>query len=80
MIATVTNQGKTHWMIIDEDFNTDKLIEFLEVLIEDAGRKVFLILDNLQAHRIKLGSSPLFPRKVQRNWLCQSSCRPNDFR
>ncbi len=27
MIATVTNQGKTRWMIIDESFNSDKLIE-----------------------------------------------------
>ena len=27
MIATVTNQGKTRWMIIDESFNADKLIE-----------------------------------------------------
>jgi transposase len=48
MIATVTNQGKTRWMIIDEAFNADKLIEFLGALIQDAGRKVFLILDNLR--------------------------------
>ena len=40
MIATVTNQGKTRWMIIDEGFNADKLIEFLGALIKDAGRKV----------------------------------------
>jgi pantothenate kinase len=39
MIATVTNQGKTRWMIIDEAFNADKLIEFLQGLIKDAGRK-----------------------------------------
>ena len=53
MIATVTNQGKTRWMIIDESFNSDKLIEFLEALIKDAGRKVFLILDNLRVHHSK---------------------------
>lgn len=53
MIATVTNQGKTRWMIIDEAFNSDRLIEFLELLIKDAGRKVFLILDNLRAHHSK---------------------------
>ncbi len=29
MIATVTNQGKTRWIIVDEAFNADKLIEFL---------------------------------------------------
>jgi transposase len=53
MIATVTNQGKTRWMIIDEAFNSDKLIEFLEALIKDSGKKVFLILDNLRVHHSK---------------------------
>ena len=53
MIATVTNQGKTRWMIIDEAFDADKLIEFLQALIQDAGKKVFLILDNLRVHHSK---------------------------
>ena len=53
MIATVTNQGKTRWMIIDEAFNSGKLIQFLEALIKDAERKVFLILDNLRVHHSK---------------------------
>ena len=54
MIATVTNQGKARWMIIDEAFDADKLIEFLQALIKDAGKKVFLILDNLRVHHSKL--------------------------
>ena len=54
MIATVTNQGKTRWMIIDESFDADKLIEFLQALIKDAEKKVFLILDNLRVHHSKL--------------------------
>jgi transposase len=54
MIATVTNQGKTRWMIIDEAFDADKFIVFLQALIKDAGRKVFLILDNLRVHHSKL--------------------------
>ena len=53
MIATVTNQGKTRWMMIAEAFNSDRLIEFLDVLIRDADRKVFLILDNLRVHDSK---------------------------
>jgi transposase len=53
MISTVTNQGKTRWMIIEDAFNSDKLIEFLEALIKDADRKVFLILDNLRVHHSK---------------------------
>ena len=53
MIATVTNQGKARWMIIEEAFNSDRLIEFLKALIKDASRKVFLILDNLRVHHSK---------------------------
>jgi transposase len=53
MIATVTNQGKARWMIIDEAFNADKLIEFLKALIKDTGKKVFLIVDNLRVHHAK---------------------------
>ena len=32
MIATVTNQGKPRWMIIDEAFDAEKFIEFLTAL------------------------------------------------
>jgi len=53
MISTVTNQGKTRWMIIDGAFNHEKLIEFFEALIRDTEHKVFLILDNLGVHHCK---------------------------
>lgn len=53
MLSTVTNQGKARWMIIEEAFNSDKLIEFLEALTKEAGEKVFLILDNLRVHHGK---------------------------
>ena len=53
MLASVTNQGKARWMIIDGAFNHEKLIEFFEALVADAGRKVFLILDNLGVHHCK---------------------------
>jgi transposase len=53
MIATVTNQGKARWMIIDGSFNHERLIEFFEALVRDTQRKVFLILDNLPVHHCK---------------------------
>lgn len=53
MISTVTNQGKTCWEIIDGNFNHERLIEFLKALIKQAGRKVFLVLDNLGVHHCK---------------------------
>ena len=54
MIATVTNQGKTRCMIIDDAFDAENLIEFLAALIKDARKKVFLILDNLRVHHSKV--------------------------
>ncbi|MCO4088884.1 MAG: IS630 family transposase [Limnohabitans sp.] len=65
MIATVTNQGKTRWMIIDEAFDAEKLIEFLQALIKDASKKVFLILDNLRVHHSKLVKAWVAERKEQ---------------
>ncbi len=53
MIATVTNQGKTRWMVVDDSFNADKLIEFLAALVKDTDKKVLLILDNLRVHYAK---------------------------
>ena len=53
MISTVTNHGKTSWMIIDGNFNHLRLIEFFEALVKQAGRKVFLVLDNLNVHHCK---------------------------
>lgn len=53
MISTVTNQGKTCWEIIDGNFNHERLIEFFKALITQAGRKVFLVLDNLGVHHCK---------------------------
>ena len=41
-------------MIIDGAFDADRLIEFLAALVKDAGKKVFLISDNLRVHHSKL--------------------------
>ena len=65
MIATVTNQGKTRWMIIEEAFDADKFCEFLQALVKDAGKKVFLILDNLRVHHSKVVKAWVAERKDQ---------------
>ncbi len=53
MISIVTNQGNARWMIIDDVFNADRLVEFLDALIKDALDKIFLILDNPRVHHYK---------------------------
>ena len=54
LITAVTNRGKLRWMIVDGAVNAPTFIRFLERLIREARRKVFLILDRLQAHRARL--------------------------
>ncbi len=53
MISSVNNQGKCYWMIIDDVFNADRLIEFMESIVKDVPRKVFLVMDNLKVHHSK---------------------------
>lgn len=65
MIATVTNQGKARWMIIDGTFNHERLIEFFESLVKDTGKKTFLILDNLRVHHYKPVKAWLAQQKEQ---------------
>ena len=50
MISAVTNQGKVRFMVYKDAMNADVFIKFMGRLIKDAGRKVFLILDNLRTH------------------------------
>jgi hypothetical protein len=53
VISTVTNKGQMRWKAFDGALNSDILIDFLGRLIKDAGRKIYLILDNLRVHHSK---------------------------
>lgn len=53
MISAITNEGKVRFMMYRSAMNTDLLITFMTRLTKDAGRKVFLILDNLRVHHGK---------------------------
>ena len=54
MISSVTNQGQVRFMFYRDNMNSKRLIEFMRRLTKDAGRKVFLILDNLKVHHSKI--------------------------
>ena len=54
MISSVNNQGKLRFMLFNGAMNAQKLIKFMKRLCTDAGRKVFLILDNLRVHHAKV--------------------------
>lgn len=61
LISAITSQGTMRFMMYRDTLTADVLIKFLERLIREAGRKVFLVLDNLRVHH---------SRKV-REWLTQ---------
>jgi hypothetical protein len=44
-------------MIYKKTMNAQLFIKFLERLIKDAGRKIYLILDNLRVHHSKIVKS-----------------------
>ena len=54
LISALTNRGELRWMVLDGAVKAPTLIRFLGRLVRDARRKVFLILDRLQAHRARL--------------------------
>ncbi len=51
LLSAVTNKGELRWMVLDGAVKAPSLIRFLGRLVRDVGRKVFLILDRLPAHR-----------------------------
>jgi transposase len=61
LLSAVANRGELRWMVVDGAVKAPDLIRFLRRLVRDARRKVFLILDRLQAHRARL----------TRDWLAE---------
>jgi len=53
MISSISNHGQVRFMMYREAMHADLLITFMKRLIKDAGKKVFLILDNLRVHHSK---------------------------
>src|SRR3954463_1874625 len=54
MISTLTNLGTLRFMIFEGALTAVIFLVFLQRLVRDAPRKVFLIVDNLRVHRAKL--------------------------
>jgi len=54
MISAINNQGLLRFMIYETTMTARVLMRFMNRLIKDANRKVFLILDNLRVHHAKL--------------------------
>ena len=53
LISTISNEGSVHFMTYKETMTAALFITFLERLLGETTRKVFLIVDRLKAHEAK---------------------------
>src|SRR3954463_3817533 len=51
MISSLTNQGKLRFMIYEGAIKAPIFLNFLQRLVREAARKLFVIVDNLPVHR-----------------------------
>jgi transposase len=50
MISAINNNGKLRFMVYKGALISETFLKFLRRIIKDAGRKIFLIVDNLRVH------------------------------
>ena len=62
LLSAISNRGKVRFCLY-EKLSPDKLIDFMQRLVRDTDRKVFLILDNLRIHHAKKVSAWLEKHK-----------------
>ena len=65
MVSAISNNGRVRFMLYQKAMTARVLIEFMGRLIKDAGRKVFLILDNLRVHHSKAVSKWLLEHNAE---------------
>jgi hypothetical protein len=49
-VSAINNQGEAHFLTFPGTLDASAFLVFLELLLQQTTRKVFLILDNLQVH------------------------------
>ena len=53
MISSLTNRGTLRCMVYDGALTAATFLVFLRRLVQGAGRKLFVLVDNLRVHRAK---------------------------
>src|SRR3989338_4306775 len=53
LISSITNRGDLRFMMYRGALNTDLFLLFVERLIKDTSKKIYLIVDNLRVHKAR---------------------------
>jgi transposase len=71
LVATITNEGEVHFRTFKESMTGARFVRFLEELLSETTRKVFLILDRLPAHETKAVADWVAERedRIELFWL-----------
>lgn len=54
MVSAVSPRGELHFQVYENGIRQEEFLDFCMMLVADAGRPVFLIVDNSQVHRAKI--------------------------
>jgi transposase len=75
LVATITNEGEVHFLTYKESMTGARFLTFLERLLTETTRKVFLILDRLPAHETKAVADWVAAHadRIERFWLPKSA-------
>lgn len=69
MISAITNRGRLYFMVFGQEFRAPVFVKFLERLLRQIRRKIFLILDGHPVHR----------SRVAKAWLARNERRLRVF-
>ena len=53
MISAISARGEIAFRIVEGSIDTERFIEFLEALVRDVSRKIFLVVDHLRVHHAR---------------------------
>ena len=53
MLSAVSKRGKLRFMLYKDNMTSEKLIDFMQRLVKDSDKKVFMVIDNLRVHHSK---------------------------
>lgn len=65
MLSAISKRGKLRFMLYKDNMDATKLIDFMDRLIRDTTKKVFLVLDNLRVHHSKKYKNGLKNTKIK---------------
>ena len=54
MVSAISPRGELHFQVHETGIKQEEFLEFCKMLVADAGRPVFLIMDNSQVHHAKI--------------------------